>query len=560
MWTTLYTPVGTLKYDKLNYRITHFSSLMEELIGQRFSGYVEILAPHEHGLLILYNGQVFGCFYEGTEELDLSREEIIEHFLQSETKERETIINVGELSPRIIVALSALENRPPAHRELETIFLDIPKLFATLARKHFTGTLRFYRIRNNTRLGNILLRLKKITPDQLREAIRLQLSGDKALRLGDALVQTGAIGKHDLEEALDRQTYTRKGSDLELALALFSEGEFLGGYQYNDRQLVVDTMSVFRWLGEPEILMDVIDGLLPPLVDIKSILHPGTSSKIPVKAEGPKGQDQGVDQRRAQAKTMQPRSAPEPALAARRPSPPQKKETGKKDKAALDDSMIRELTEETFMLKADDLILDIHPHPPTASTAAASGQQVSDKNLDWLDELVGQTEKARDTLPADDKLEKVADRILAEGPDQHTASELNATEVLGLPAAGVEGEMPPPPLPWSGPPAAATADAAAPDFTADGFPAAGVTAEADLKASKVRGIELIEKVLRARMGFLGMALLEREKRHFDIPAVRNMSVSQLKNINQRLFHSTSRIVGEKMAEKIMIEIDELIGR
>ncbi len=536
MWASLYTPIGSLKYEKLNYRIIRFSTLMDELIGQKFSGYVEILAPHEHGLIILYNGKVCNCFYEGTEELNLSREEVIGHFLRTETKERDSIINVGELAPRVIVALGALEARQPAHRELETIFLDMGRLFETLSRKHFTGVLRFYRIRNNTRLGNILLRLKKITADQLREAIRLQLSGEGALRLGEALVRSSAIGEKDLEDALDRQSNTRKGSDMELAIALFSEGEFLGGYRDVDKKNVTDRQEVISWLATSEVLMDIIDGILPPVIDITTILHPGKAVKPARSAvSGPEKSKPEVKSTTHKAETTK-----EAIVAGEA-----------KEKTALEDAAIQELTKEIFMLKADDLILDIHTHP----TAPAMGddEAAADADLQWLDKIVeGKNEKAAEKKieakqpSSENKPDKITKNIISDEktPDQReeksgTLPEKTVTRPEKSPASKSTS---------------AESKTEAADSDEPVISAAGASSD-----SQVLGIEAMEKVLKQYMGFLGIALLEREKQHFAITEIRNVRISQLKSINQSLFHSTSLIVGNKTAEKIMLEIEDYIG-
>ncbi|MCD4812662.1 hypothetical protein K8S19_03095 [bacterium] len=565
MWASLYTPVGKLKYEKLNYRITKLSTLLEELLAQDFSGYVEILAPHEHGLIVFCNGRVYNCFYEGTEDLELSRTQIIEHFLRTETTERETIINVAELDPQIITALSALESRTPAHRELETVFLDMGKLFETFARKKFTGNLRFYRIRNNTRLGNILLRLEKITAEQLRDAIRLQLSGEGALRLGDALKQIGAIDEKGIEEALDRQNVTRKGSDLELALAVFHAGEFLGGYRFSDKALIKDKQEVIKWLAVSEILMDIIDGALPQFLDVKSILHPDT---------------QAVTQRKESA---QPVSTKDTAV----PKVPSLLDniTLKKPGA---DSVIQELTHETFMLKADDLILDIHPHP---SSPVVEDEEAADKNLSWLDELVSKQEKqaaqsrTRESKPAIPAgLAKAAEYIITtkvgeeptpisreKKPDtikQEEKPGISAKKIVPQAKSQDAQESTPLAAEKSGSAMGEEQTATAPEASVAGPEGselnAGEFAIPEVSSSQKQtntdpGLAVIQSVVMSHMGFLGQALIDREKKQIEIPEGRAMSPSQIKSLNQRLFHTTSLVVGEKTAERIMIEIENEIG-
>ena len=439
MWPQLYTPSGKLKYEKLAYRSARFADLLAELLVPAFSGYVEILALHEHGLLLFHRGQIRNGFYEGTEDLQLSPQDVIRHFMTTGTSERETVLNVGELNPEVLEALGALTARTPAHRELETTFLDMPKLFATFARKRFTGTLRFYRIRSNTRLGNLLLRLNKITADQLREAIRLQLSGEGALRLGDALVKSGAIRPQDLQEALNRQSVTRKGSDLEVALALFHGGAFLGGYTAEERQLVTSQTEVISWLNQPELLMDIVEGVLPQPVDAQTVLGPGQAAPEPA----PKTRNQPA------AKT--------PAPEAAAPAP---------------------LEEETLSFKADDLILEIHeggeqaPPPSPAYT----------ENLAWLEDLPG--------------------------------------------PQGQAAEEPEAPAPEPQP---------------------------------LQGLAAVEFIADKHMGFLGRALLGREKKKVEISG-RGLNAAQLKNISDLLFQSARLVLGTDAAEAMAQEIEANLER
>jgi hypothetical protein len=436
VWPLLYTPGGKLKYEKLNYRSARFADLLTELLVPGFSGYVEILALHEHGLLLFHRGQIRNGFYEGTEDLQLSPQDVIRHFMATGTSERETVLNVGELAPAVLEALGALTSRTPAHRELETTFLDLPKLFTTFARKRFTGTLRFYRIRSNTRLGNLLLRLNKITADQLREAIRLQLSGVGALRLGDALVKTGAIRPQDLEEALNRQSNTRKGSDLEVALALFHDGDFLGGYTSEERQLVTSQTEVLTWLNKPELLMDIIEGLLPPPVDAQTVLGPGQVAPAP-KAEA-----------QPAAKASEPQAIA-PAAA----------------------------EEETLSFKADDLILDIRDNGEKAPPPSAAYTE----NLAWLQDLPSAEPMAAEPLVA--------------------AAELQP----------------------------------------------------------LQGLAALEFIADKHMGFLGRALLEREKKKVEISG-RGLNAAQLKNISGLLFQSARLVLGAAAAEAMVQEIEANLER
>lgn len=274
MWPLLYLPKGEIKVEKLYYRQANLPGMIKDLSAEAFNGYIEILALQEKGLIVFHQGEVVSCFYEGTDELELTQEQIIRHFLDEQSKESDTIINVYGLTAEMIVSLSALCTPAPIHRELESSFMDMNKLVETLARKRYDGVLRFYRIRNNTRLGNLLLRMNKISSDQLREAVRLQLSRGGALRLGDALVEIGAIAPAELEDALDRQSYTRKGSDLEIAIALFYQGQFLGGYTQENGIIITSLPKVLSWMsGSRDVLMDIIESHMPGALNIDRLLQ-----------------------------------------------------------------------------------------------------------------------------------------------------------------------------------------------------------------------------------------------------------------------------------------------
>lgn len=272
VWPVLYLPKGEPKYQKLDYWTADLAGLLRELQADEFSGYVEILSPHQHGLFLFHTGRLCNCFYDGTEELQLTHPQVVEYFLQKKRRGPETAIHVMTLAPAVLEALSALETRRPLYRELETSFLDMEKLFDTLDAKHFTGFLRFYRIRSHTRLGNILIKMNKISREQLQEAVRLQLSRKNGMRLGDALVQTGAISAQDLDSALDLQSHARKGSDVEIGLALFRSGEFLGGYSHMHKQFGRNRDEILTQMVGTEVLLDITEGSLPDPIDLQTLL------------------------------------------------------------------------------------------------------------------------------------------------------------------------------------------------------------------------------------------------------------------------------------------------
>ncbi len=269
MWPLLYLPKGKSKYEKLDYAETDLSALFRELSEQQFSGSVEIVSPSQRGMFVWHVGNLHEAFYDGDDERSLSREEVLQHFLQKKKNDPDTVINVTELGPQLIESLSALAIKPPMYRELETSFIDMARLFDTLSAKRFLGVLRFYHIRSHTRLGNILIKMNKITRDQLQQAVRLQLSHQGALRLGDALVQIGAIEPKDLGSALDLQSHARKGSDIELALAVFWEGKLLGGYTHIHKQFKIDRDDILPQLVGTEVLMDMLEGQLSEPLDIE---------------------------------------------------------------------------------------------------------------------------------------------------------------------------------------------------------------------------------------------------------------------------------------------------
>jgi hypothetical protein len=272
VWPALYLPKGEAKFEKVDYFSADLAALFKELQAEDFSGYVEILSPHQQGLFLFYKGHLHNCFYDGTEELQLTQGQIFDHFLRQKRRGSETVINASFLPPDVIEALSALEFRRPVYRELETSFLDMGKLFETLAAKHFTGYLRFYHVRSHTRLGNILVKMNKITHDQLQEAVRLQLAQKGALRLGDALVQIGAISPEDLGDALDLQAHARKGSDVEIAVAIFSRGEFRGSYSHMHKLVNFNRDEILPQMVGTEVLVDITEGSLPDAIDLETIL------------------------------------------------------------------------------------------------------------------------------------------------------------------------------------------------------------------------------------------------------------------------------------------------
>lgn len=378
MWPLLYLPKGKARKENLDFWATDLAALLRDLNSQPFTGYVEILSPYEHALILFYGGQVYNSFYEGTQDLNLSREEILQHFLTQTKREHECVINVIEVLPQVFEGLSALESRAPLYRELETGFLDIPKLFGTLEAKRFTGALRFYHIRSHTRLGNILVKMNKITREQLQQAVRLQLSQKGALRLGDALVRIGAIGPKDLDSALDLQSHARKGSDIEIALAIFSQGKFFGGYSFLHKQLRQTQEEILPQMIGTEVLMDILEGILPEPIDLREVLKRAEDA-VTAMAAAPAAAEPAAEKEVA----GEAKAPPEPELA--------------------------EIAADALNLKGDDLILDLsedvndligeRASPPAAAPAAgeAVAAFVPETDPGESDETV--RERAEEALP-----------------------------------------------------------------------------------------------------------------------------------------------------------------
>jgi hypothetical protein len=476
------------------------TALLLKLQKQHFNGYVEILASHEHGLLLFHQGRICNCFYEGTAELKLSREQIIRYFLPTTTKTSDTIIKTTELDPQRLEALSALAIKPPVQQELETVFLDMNKLFDTLCRKNFTGTLRFFQIRNNPRLGNLLLKMKKITAEQLREAIQLQLSGAGALRLGDALVKIKALSAGDLKEALTRQLYTRKSSDNELALALFFEGVFLGGYTSADKILTASRQEVLAWILADGVLLDIIEGVLPKEVSFPLELKPESelepinpkTSRAEARPLSRKTEIKIPDRHRKEEKKI-PKKAKAPEVQA----PNQE---------------LQQLIAETLNLKGDDLILDFGlsadtiPSPPKP---AGRNQERDASPRDILDEKF----RSDEILPA------------AAVPTHYESLEPVERPETKDPFAGEDQDK-----------------------------------KLDLEPlpDNLQGLEYMRALMEKYMGFLGRSLLKREQERLEMP-YEIQSNAQLRIINKNLFLPLSLLVGPSMARRIVNEIQSRIG-
>jgi len=557
LWPSLYTPKGTFKYENLNHRITQLPGLIQELVRQDYSGILEILAPHEKGLLVFHHGVLYNSFYEGTQDLKLSREQILTHFFQTKTAERDTLIQIIELPDRVVEALGALQPRPPAHRELETSFLDLPRLLDTFRRKHFTGSLRFYRIRNNTRLGNLLVRLKKITPEQLQEAVRLQLSGEGALRLGDALVKIKAVSPEDLKAALDRQALTRKGSDVEIALALFWRGEWLGGFQGADGELVTDPATVIAWVNVPEMFMDIIDGRFPEPVDLASVL-PTAGRSAPVKNAGepgsapihelPGGDDVIVDVR------------PDPGLGdalsgAAFSTLDDLKFTSKESTpsaateyrpSAEDGSWMSRLSGEVELLEMQEMLVpDAPPKPPEADKAPTLPPKPA------RIKPVAPLTSAKAAPAADESAPPKASPPRDENQPPTASPAPPATGTVPVPSTKPpEAQRP---LPEAAPPKEpepAKRDEPAPPALEEPPAPANEPVDPD-----VANYLIVRDIVDHYMGFLGRALLEQEYRKLALPG-RPLNPAQLRLLCQNLQGPAGLLVGPTQALHIVQHLRE----
>jgi hypothetical protein len=110
------------------------------------------------------------------------------------------------------------------------------------------------------------------------------LARKQGLRLGDALVEIGALNPEDLKEALELQAHARKGSDVEIAIALLSQGRFLGSYTHMHRVFDTSLEGVRAQLAGAEVLMDILEGGLPDPVPLEPLLRPDEEIPQPAAA------------------------------------------------------------------------------------------------------------------------------------------------------------------------------------------------------------------------------------------------------------------------------------
>lgn len=506
MWAWLYLPKGRVKYERLDYWATDVAAIMHGLALEQFNGYVEILSTHQHGLFIFYNGGVVNCFYEGEEDLQLKPEEILDYFIQKKQPKVQTIINAMELDPRIIEALSALEARKPLYSELEVNFLDMDKMFETLKAKRFTGVLRFYHIRSHPRLGNILLKMNKISREQLQDAVRLQLSHKGSLRLGDALVQINAIKPADIENALNLQSHARKGSDIEVAIAVFHRGGFLGGYSHTHKNFERSRAEILPQLVGTEVLLDIIEGELPRTVDLGPPLQ---RAGFPV-ADAP-----------APAGEIRP-AAPAPA-------------------AAAEDQM------DTLQLSADDLIEEAPAgNPPVSRPAEPPEQPPPALAADWATEpAAGQpATRAGSARPAlrshpPSRAAKIKTHQNLQKQPEPVDTENAAVAKAAAPAADKT----------AGAPAAA---AKAPE------PAAPAPAVPEAAPAPLPPLEHLHAVAEKFLGPLGRRLLGKEIQALGIESTA-MGPEQLASLSERLVAASRLIIGKTQAQKMRQAVAERLG-
>ncbi len=533
MWPLLYLPKGRTLYDKLDYWSTDLASMFRELAEQDFTGSLEIVSLVQRGLFIWHHGRLCNAFYEGDDEKKITRLEVLRHFLQKGKRGQETLINIMELDPRLTECLGALEIKPPIYRELETSFIDMTKLFETLNAKRFLGVLRFYHVRSHTRLGNILLKMNKITRDQLQQAVRLQLSHQGALRLGDALVQIGAIELKDLGSALDLQSHARKGSDIELALAVFWEGQLLGGYTYILKVFKTDWDEILPQLVGTEVLMDMVEGLLPEPLDIRFLWNE-FSHETPASVE------------KIHQASLHPVSE---ALPSAKP-----------------------VKDESLNLKADDLILDLAGEPLHA-----------DDDFLTMDEEFGTTAVEAPAVQAAPVPQRESEKP-ADAPPVFKAPEVKPTpaKLPVVPSVSVPAALPVVPQPEV--PVLEKIPAAEAGPTEPGQ-AAGVTAEnnssgPDLPESmpnalpvpgtpvsvpaaepaiseSVQGVEYVLRVAHDFMGPFGKSLLKKEAAPLLLQG-RNWPDYQVRELTLRFFRSATWVLGKQKSGQMLQKIRERI--
>jgi hypothetical protein len=69
-------------------------------------------------------------------------------------------------------------------------------------------------------IGNVLVRMGLVTPEQIEHAVQRQAREDRGTRLGEVLVGMGAITRSQLDEALRKQKAMRSGKAVDVMVEL----------------------------------------------------------------------------------------------------------------------------------------------------------------------------------------------------------------------------------------------------------------------------------------------------------------------------------------------------
>lgn len=69
-------------------------------------------------------------------------------------------------------------------------------------------------------IGNVLMRMGLVTPEQVETAVQRQAREDRGTRIGEVLVGMGAITRGQLDDALKKQRDMRSGKAVDVMVEL----------------------------------------------------------------------------------------------------------------------------------------------------------------------------------------------------------------------------------------------------------------------------------------------------------------------------------------------------
>ena len=132
-------PSGTPVYESLTSRFVDFGRLRATLAETGYSGYVRLVAPAIHGVMLFRNGKIVDSLFRERDRVLTGPEAL--RTIERTVQEGAGVLDVVDLQSELVDGLHHLASGAPTYPDLRASWVNPDGLLNFLATRHFTGAI-----------------------------------------------------------------------------------------------------------------------------------------------------------------------------------------------------------------------------------------------------------------------------------------------------------------------------------------------------------------------------------------------------------------------------------